>query len=186
MMGKPCPIDCRLAEAQPAVPNRSAGLGGNYQSGRGYHKADGTAMEDLGRRLGRWGGAGLVLVGLIGCSKPDHPEVGRVSGVVTLDGQPLEGATVMFQPLEGRASLGTTDRAGKYTLIYLDGVPGARVGLHKVIIRTEVPGEDGQPPLVREKLPRRYHDQTELTAEVKPGSNTFDFALTSQSGGTAK
>jgi hypothetical protein len=122
---------------------------------------------------------GLMLTCPIGCNKPDHPEVGRVSGVVTLDGKPLAGATVMFQPLEGRASLGTTDEAGKYSLTYLDGVPGAKLGKHKVIIRTEVPGEDGQPPIVKEKLPPRYHDHTELTAEVKPGNNTFDFSLTS-------
>jgi hypothetical protein len=121
-----------------------------------------------------------------GCGKPEHPEVGRVSGVVTLDGQPLADATVMFQPTEGRASIATTDSAGKYSLTYLDGVPGAKLGAHKVIIRTEIPGEDGQPPIAKEKLPKKYHDQTELTAEVKPGSNTFDFALTSQAGGAKK
>src|SRR5512134_2265452 len=85
----------------------------------------------------------LMLACLSGCGGPDHPEVGRVSGVVTLDGQPLPEATVMFQPTEGRASIATTDSAGKYSLTYLDGVPGAKLGPHKVIIRTEVPGEDG-------------------------------------------
>jgi len=129
--------------------------------------------------------SGLILICLAGCNKPDHPEVGRVHGVVTLDGQPLANATVMFQPLEGRASIGTTDEAGRYSLTYLDGVPGAKVGKHKVIIRTEVPGEDGQPPIVKEKLPKRYHDQTELTADVQPGTNTFDFPLTSR-GSTSK
>jgi hypothetical protein len=118
-----------------------------------------------------------------GCNKPAHPEVGRVSGVVTLDGQPLPEATVMFQPAEGRASVATTDSAGKYSMTYLDGVPGAKLGPHTVIIRTEIPGEDGQPPIAKEKLPKRYHDQTELTAEVKPGNNTFDFALESKPAG---
>jgi hypothetical protein len=149
-----------------------------------------VANNVLSEAFGRWSWVGaccLVLgaISLPGCGGRDHPEVGRVSGVVTLDGQPLPEATVMFQPTEGRASIATTDSAGKYSLTYLDGVPGARLGTHKVIIRTEVPGEDGQPPIVREKLPKRYHDQTELTAEVKPGSNTFDFALTSQ-GASAK
>jgi hypothetical protein len=130
------------------------------------------------------GACNLVL--LLGCGKPEHPEVGRVSGVVTLDGQPLPDATVMFQPTEGRASIATTDSAGKYSLIYLDGVPGALLGSHKVIIRTEIPGEDGQPPIAKEKLPRKYHEQTELTAEVKPGSSKFDFALTSQAGAARK
>jgi hypothetical protein len=120
---------------------------------------------------------------LDGCGGPAHPDVGRVTGVITLDGQPLPEATVMFQPTQGRASIATTDAAGKYTLIYLDGVPGALLGQHKVIIRTEIPGEDGQPPIAKEKLPNKYHEQTELTAEVKPGSNTFNFPLESKTAG---
>jgi len=128
----------------------------------------------------------VTLACLAGCGGPAHPEVGRVSGVVTLDGQPLPAATVMFQPTSGRASIATTDSAGKYSLTYLDGVPGALLGAHTVIIRTEIPGEDGQPPIAKEKLPKKYHDRTELTAEVKPGSNTFNFELASQAGGAKK
>jgi hypothetical protein len=130
------------------------------------------------------GACNLVL--LAGCGGPEHPEVGRVSGVVTLDGQPLPEATVMFQPTEGRASIATTDSAGKYSLTYLDGVPGAKLGSHTVIMRTEIPGEDGQPPIAKEKLPKKYHEQSELTAEVKPGSNTFNFDLQTQAGGAKK
>jgi hypothetical protein len=122
----------------------------------------------------------------VGCGGPAHPDVGRVTGVVTLDGQPLPDATVMFQPTSGRASVATTDSAGKYTLLYIDGVPGALLGSHKVNIRTEIPGEDGQPPIAKEKLPKKYHDQTELTAEVKPGSNTINFDLQSLAGGAKK
>src|SRR5262249_21171636 len=44
--------------------------------------------------LFRWAVAIAMLVGLAGCGRPEHPEVGRVSGVVTLDGQPLAEATV--------------------------------------------------------------------------------------------
>jgi hypothetical protein len=80
----------------------------------------------------------------------------------------------------------TVDGGGKYSLIYLDGVPGAKLGGHKVIIRTEIPGEDGQPPIAKEKLPKKYHEQSELTAEVKTGSNKFDFELKSQVGGAKK
>jgi len=92
----------------------------------------------------------------------------------------------MFQPAEGRGSIATTDTAGKYSLTYLDGVPGAILGEHKVFIRTEIPGEDGQPPIAKEKLPKRYHDQTELTADVKSGTNTCNFELTSQASGGKK
>jgi hypothetical protein len=127
--------------------------------------------------------AGLLLTCILqfsGCGGADHPDVARVTGTVTLDGQALENATVMFQPSSGRASIGTTDSAGKYDLMYLDGVYGAMLGAHKVTIRTEVPGEDGEPPLVKEKLPGKYHNRTELTAEVAEGSNSVDFPLTSQ------
>jgi hypothetical protein len=126
------------------------------------------------------------LIYLAGCGGPAHPDVGRVSGVVTLDGQPLPDATVMFQPTSGRASVATTDKTGKYSLVYLDGVPGALLGAHKVIIRTEIPGEDGQPPIAKEKLPKKYHDQTELTAEVKPQPSTINFELQSPAGGAKK
>ena len=123
---------------------------------------------------------GFVLcVTLAGCGG-DHPDVGSVSGKVTLDGAPLVEATVMFQPTgSGRPSYGVTDSQGNYTLDYIDGVKGAVIGSHKVIIKTEIPGEDGQPPKVKEKLSPRYHAQTELKAEVKSGSNLYDFPLES-------
>ena len=128
----------------------------------------------------------LVVVALLctsGCGAPEHPDVGQVTGTITLDGKPLSDAAVMFQPSNGRASTGTTDAKGNYTLMYLDGVMGAMLGVHKVSIRTEIPGEDGQPPVVKEKLPKRYHEFTELTADIKAGSNTHDFALTTDPGG---
>lgn len=122
----------------------------------------------------------LVVIWLLGCGGADHPDVGKVSGTVTLDQKPLAEATIMFQPPNGRASTGTTDSNGKYSLTYIDGVQGAMLGTHKIIIRTEIPGEDGQPPIAKEKLPKRYHDKSELTAEVKAGSNTHDFQLSSK------
>lgn len=124
--------------------------------------------------------AAIAMGCLLGCGGSDHPDVGKVSGTVTLDQKPLAEATVMFQPPNGRASLATTDSNGKYSLTYIDGVPGAMLGTHKVIIRTEIPGEDGKPPIAKEKLPKKYHDKTELTADVKAGSNTHDFPLTSK------
>lgn len=125
---------------------------------------------------------GVVLGSLLaGCGGPEHPDVADVSGTVTLDGKPLAQASIMFQPTAaGRPSLGTTDENGNYTLLYLDGVEGAMLGSHKVVIRTEQPGEDGQPPLVKEKLPPKYHNRSELTAEVVAGGNTIDFPLTSK------
>lgn len=115
----------------------------------------------------------------LGCSKAGGPmpNVGKVTGKVTLDGQPLADARVMFQPETGRASFGTTNSSGDYTLTYIDNVSGAVVGRHQVIIRTEIPGEDGEPPVAKEKLPKKYHDESALSVEVTAGSNQHDFAL---------
>jgi hypothetical protein len=110
------------------------------------------------------------------------PELGDVSGVVTLDGVPVEGATVTFQPLppEGEdqpshvsASVGLTDKDGRYTLMYVQDAAGAAVGRHKVTISAPMPNG-------RERLPKRYNVMTELTSEVQAGSNDADFELKSK------
>ena len=71
-----------------------------------------------------------------GCSSNPaiYPEVADVVGVVTLDGQPLEGATVTFAPEAGRASSGVTDSAGRYSLHYTGSIRGAMLGSHRVMI----------------------------------------------------
>ncbi|MCG6156417.1 carboxypeptidase-like regulatory domain-containing protein [Rubinisphaera margarita] len=105
-----------------------------------------------------------------------------VSGTVTLDGQPLEGATVTFIPAEGRSSTGVTDASGNYTLKYSADRDGAVPGQHQVTITTEraLSGGEGDQPLVEareELLPPKYHSETELTADVSSGSDTENFDL---------
>jgi hypothetical protein len=103
--------------------------------------------------------------------------------MVTLDKKPLAGASLVFQPASGRPSYGMTDTSGRFELEYGEGVPGALLGRHTVIIRTEFWGEGpGDPRATPEKLPKKYHDETELTAEIKPGKNTIEFDLTSSPG----
>lgn len=122
----------------------------------------------------------LMIVFMQGCGDSTRPAVGKVSGTVTLDGQPLPNATVQFQPETGRPSAGITDAAGKYSLSYSPGVEGAAIGHHKVIIRTEVPGADGEPPRQKELLPAKYHNESELTADVVAGDHVQDFNLNSK------
>lgn len=123
---------------------------------------------------------GLVL-NLSGCGGSDS--VGRVSGKVTLDDQPLAGAIVQFQPVAGNSpSSGITDSAGEYTLRYTRSTEGAEIGEHRVTISTFSGGDpDAEPPKpsVPEKVPVNYNTKTELTAKVESGSNTVDFPLKS-------
>lgn len=127
------------------------------------------------------------LVLLSGCGGgSDTPPLGTVSGVVTLDEKPLADAEVTFQPETGRPSLGKTDSQGNYTLAYTVNDNGALIGPHKVIITTAVEAFSdetggGQDREARpEILPPKYNAQTNLTAEVKSGSNTIDFPLKSK------
>ena len=110
-----------------------------------------------------------------GCSsKGDRPELAPVAGTVTLDGKPLARATVVFHPEIGKVSRAKTNDDGHYQLVYLRDIMGAKLGEHMVSITTWT--EEDR----RERLPPRYHQQSELKAEVTDGKNTFDFDLSSR------
>ncbi len=113
-----------------------------------------------------------------GCGS-SGPEVASVTGQVTLDGKPLENATVTFQPLDGRPSFGTTDKEGHYEMNFTLGKAGVMLGKNSVFIRTRMESESGQ-VIQKEFLPARYHDRSELTAEVENKANVRNFELNSK------
>ena len=139
------------------------------------------------RSLARWPAPALAsaacclmlasVVTLPGCGRGDAPQLGQVTGVVTLDGQPLPEAQVEFLPASGRPSSAETGQDGRYRLRYSADFDGALVGPHTVKIHTAV---DGRVDRQKELVPPRYHAQSELSAEVKSGSNTFNFDLQSK------
>jgi len=126
----------------------------------------------------------LVSLVMSGCGG-DGPELTSVKGEVTLDGSPLEGAVVTFNPTAegGSPSSGTTDAGGAYELMFTYDKKGAMPGDHSVRISKmapstgegegEIEGEDV------ESLPARYNTETTLTATVESGGNSIDFALES-------
>jgi hypothetical protein len=108
--------------------------------------------------------------------------MGRVSGKVTLGGQPLPDAVVTFSPKQtgGSPSIGRTDSSGNYQLTFSRDASGAIIGEHKVTITTYAAGDpDADPPIpaAPEKVPAKYNVKTELTATVEKGSNSLDFPL---------
>lgn len=118
----------------------------------------------------------IALAAATGCGRPKQPPLGAVEGTVTLDGRPLAAAAVLFTPDgPGRTAIGVTDADGRYALTYLRDIQGADLGHHRVRITTATEDNGGQ-----ERLPKRYHAKSELTATVEPGSNRQDFALTSK------
>ena len=126
-------------------------------------------------------------------------KIGAVSGVVLIDGEPVEMASISFHPDSGRASVGRTNDKGEYVLNYTRGKKGALIGNHKITISTRYVAETNYSPikddqegpveksgadLIRSKgrkemVPEKYRDpdKTVLSRVVEPGSNKFDFDL---------
>lgn len=86
-----------------------------------------------------------LLLLIAGCNGSKF-DFAPVSGQVSLNGEPVSGARVVFMPQDtledgesGPYSNGTTDGEGRFTLSSIEEVPrkGAVVGNHKVIISTK-------------------------------------------------
>ena len=121
-----------------------------------------------------------VLVSTAGCGgKP-----ARVSGAVSVDGQPLEQGTVFFAPTEGgmRAS-GIIQSDGSYT-IKTNRDSGLEVGDYNVgVVSRELTWPNpGGPPMPGDYLaPKKYGNPktSGLRYTVERGSNEINLELTS-------
>jgi hypothetical protein len=71
-----------------------------------------------------------------GCNQADLPPLANASGVVNLDGKPLQDARVIFHPVDGgaRMSYGTTDSSGTFKLSTFGMNDGGLIGRHRVAI----------------------------------------------------
>jgi hypothetical protein len=137
----------------------------------------------------------LVSLGLAaffaGCEQRPYG-LAPVSGVVTLDGNPVPGAQVSFQPQGGSdnenpgpGSAGVCDDSGRYVLTTIRNEPGAVPGPHAVRIygpkTSASTGSDTDAPGKKELFAPRYNFQTELTFDVPPeGTDAANFDLSSK------
>lgn len=122
-------------------------------------------------------------LGLAGCGA--QMKVAPVTGTVTLDGQPLEQVSVLFQPDNGRPSFGVTDKQGKYQLAYNRGQGGAEVGECTVKVSEMKNDEEAPTKPVAKKVkgvesPFDRYAKDPLKVKILPKKNTIDIALTSQ------
>lgn len=129
----------------------------------------------------------LVIGFLVVCGCADANNVATVAGTVTMDGKPLAGVRVRFEPdgtnqNPGAASYAVTDSQGRYTLQQIDpDRSGAVVGSHIVRITTifDSTGDGGRERV--DPIPPRYNNRSELRFDVpSSGANSADFALTSR------
>jgi hypothetical protein len=119
----------------------------------------------------------LVSVAAWGCGS-DGPPLARVSGVVTLDGQPLPRGTVQFAPdslkgTDGPTGIGPIDAQGRYEIETL-GRRGAVVGSHVVGVVACEQVDLNQTSYAPSLIPLSYNDPltSGLTAEVVKGRHS--------------
>ncbi len=98
---------------------------------------------------GRWLGNAILFAAfaclLSGCGGSSNaPKVHAVSGVLTVNGQPVPNVILHFVPAKGRPSTGVTDAKGAFELKYEKDVLGVVPGDHKVWIeyRPATPAEE--------------------------------------------
>lgn len=147
----------------------------------------------------------LVTIGIIltSCSNSSRPPTYRVTGTVTLKGQPVAGAAITFVPTGegGEAASAITDAHGKYALTTWEAGDGARPGEYRVKVSAQqqtavdpsklvqnltieeeqkiyVESKKGAPPAKR-LTPAKYEDDQTSglmhTVEKKP--TTFDIKI---------
>jgi hypothetical protein len=132
---------------------------------------------------------GLILLLIVsgGCGSSDGLDRQAISGIVTLDGQPLDDGAIHLEPEMNASStaVGATIRHGAFAITRDQGpIPGAyRVRIYARSGVQSPPGkgqtEHTRRPMV-ERLPEIYNSRSELRAAVTArGPNRFPFDLLS-------
>jgi hypothetical protein len=89
----------------------------------------------------------LAVLAFAGCNA-GGPALNKVTGTVTLDGTPLAGATVTFQPVAGgtgKPATGVADASGVYTVTDMTSTNiggGAAAGDYQVSVLWYKPSKD--------------------------------------------
>lgn len=120
--------------------------------------------------MGKWIHMGLLLVApvMVGCGGDGLNRV-PVQGVLTAEGEPVEGASVQFLPVSGTDSpggLGNTDSEGKFTLVSSrEGDTGIPPGKYTVRVSRQIDGDgtilpadaiQADYPMAMESVPAPY------------------------------
>lgn len=155
-------------------------------------------IDHMCNRMCVWGLLAFALILTSGCGgvEADYEKLGlvEISGTVTLDGTPVEGAVVMFFSPEETFCYGTTDSSGYYTLKLNSEKTGVIPGDKVVRISTTAStgeeegggGEEGdeEDPDAKiaskeERIPECYNKKTGLKVTVTESDSSFNFDLKS-------
>jgi hypothetical protein len=133
----------------------------------------------------------LVMLLQVGCSKERRVPAG---GTVTLDGKPLEGGILFFNPdvskgNTARVSCTSPVRDGKFQLRtdaikHADSGPGVPLGWYKAYLRVNTAGEQPIFPGPVVQIHSRYLDAEKTPLEIEvvenPAPGAYDLKVTSK------
>ncbi|HEY7312633.1 MAG TPA: carboxypeptidase-like regulatory domain-containing protein [Gemmataceae bacterium] len=117
-------------------------------------------------RNGTFGAPALIAVLTAGCAK-----TADVKGRVTLDGQPVVGATVLFVPEPGNAARpasGLTDSDGNFRLTTYRSDDGAVPGAYRIVVRKTKSFPEPDPKHTGKNKPRERLPRIAARKEEKP------------------
>lgn len=128
----------------------------------------------------------LAVCFVAGCGE-SYPETVPVNGVVTLDGQPVEGAAVLLMsevPGSGNAARGVTKADGTFALTTFQEADGARPGRYKAIVKKTDLANQGSAneSLVESSLGAKPVQAVELLPEKYGAMQTTPFDVEVKSG----
>jgi hypothetical protein len=119
----------------------------------------------------------VPFLALAGCSDT------TTSGTVTMDGQPVKSGAITFIKTEGElVRAGAVIRDGAFQAKLAPGKYRIELTGQKVIGTRKQKGFDGKDEeveLTEELFPERYNARTELSQEIRPGTNKIDLKLDS-------
>jgi hypothetical protein len=122
----------------------------------------------------------IVVLVFSGCAEPT---TGVVTGTVTVDGVPAKSGSIAFFPVNRKSSTaGAEIIDGSYTATVPLGASKVEIRVSKVVGQKKLYDTPDSPiqTLMAESLPAKYNDATELTLDVRPGTNEQDYLLTTE------
>jgi hypothetical protein len=113
-------------------------------------------------------------------STPEGRLITAVTGSVSIDGQPVKSGSIAFFPIDEKSpTTGASIADGQYTAQVPLGAAKVQIRVAKKVGEKKLYNTADSPvqPIMKETLPARYNDDTELQLDVKPGNTVKNFEL---------
>ena len=124
-------------------------------------------------------GALICGAALIGC----NGGASSVSGTVSLDGQPVKSGSIMFVSTESDRREGAVIQDGEFQAELPPGKYRLELSGQKVVgqrKQKDFEGKDEVLDITDELFPEKFNVKSQLTQEIKPGSQTLPLDLKSK------